>query len=69
MVINNKNIQSDAVVEVPGRSVDKDVQVVTLCELGRLVLLEYTKKEFWLDAIDKIGGIESLLVNGIKRIR
>lgn len=69
MAINNKNIQSDAVVEVPGLPVDKDVQVVTLCELGRLVLLEYTKKEFWLDAIDKIGGIESLLVNGIKRIR
>lgn len=41
---------------------------VTICELGRLVLMEYTKREFWTDAIRKIGGVEGLLFGVAKKI-
>ena len=44
------------------------IREVTVCELGRLVLLEYTKKEFWVGAVEKMGGIEGLLFGAIRKI-
>lgn len=57
-------IDVDATVEIA----DTRVQEVTIIELGRLVLMEYTKKEFWVSFIERVGGIESLLIGGLKKI-
>lgn len=59
-------MQTESVAEI---EMEHDgVRVVTLCELGRLVLLEYTKKEFWINTIEMVGGVEALLLGGIKKI-
>lgn len=47
---------------------DSDVHVVTICELGKLVLLEYTKKEFWISFIERVGGVEAIVLRGIKKV-
>lgn len=70
MVKNSENIDAHYESEEVDRSKNpNDVREVTIFELGRLVLMEYTKIEFWVDTAQKLGGIESLLMSGIKKIR
>ncbi|USN96329.1 MAG: hypothetical protein H6797_04615 [Candidatus Nomurabacteria bacterium] len=62
----DQNVYPEGALEADTRR--DDVRVVTLCELGRLVLLEYTKKEFWINTIEMVGGIEGLVLGGIKKL-
>ncbi|MCA9334552.1 hypothetical protein KC953_00230 [Candidatus Saccharibacteria bacterium] len=53
--------------------VEKDIteseeRIVTICELGRLVLQEYTKKDFWVTFIERVGGVEAIILGGIKKV-